>query len=63
MSKQRNDEEICGKCIHHRYEYGEWVCENRDSECWGCYTEYRDTCSDFEARQSNSQFSVTVKRK
>lgn len=43
-------EEICGKCVYHRKEYEEWVCNNPDSECFGCATEYNDKCSDFEER-------------
>lgn len=43
-------EEICGKCVYHRKEYEEWVCNNPDSECFGCATEYNDKCLDFEER-------------
>lgn len=54
-----DEERICGKCIYHRYDDGEWVCNNPDSECYGCYTEYRDSCNDFETRQS---FQVQIIR-
>lgn len=53
-------EEICGKCIHHRKEDEEWICNNPNSECWGCCTEYRDTCDDFEERQPKTKFSVEI---
>lgn len=56
------DEEICGKCIHHRKEIEEWICHNPDSECYGCYTEYRDTCDKFEDRLTGSDFSVEIRK-
>ena len=55
-------DKICGKCIHHRYEDGEWICTNPDSECYGCYTEYNDECDEFEERVGN-KFSVEVVKK
>lgn len=54
-----DEERICGKCINHRYSDGEWICNNPDSECYGCYTEYRDSCTDWEARQG---FKVEIVR-
>lgn len=57
-----DEERICGKCYHHRKSYEEWVCNNPESECYACATEYRDTCEDFEDR-ANSGFSVTLKKK
>ena len=56
-------ENICGKCMHHRYEDGEWICNNPDSECYGCYTEYNDECDEFEERTGSNVFSVTIKKK
>lgn len=56
------DEEICGECLHHRKQNEEWVCTNPESECYGCWTEYRDGCSSFEDRV-NSRFFVTVVKK
>lgn len=45
------DDEICGKCKFHRTaDDGTWICNNEDSECFGCATEYRDCCMDFEDR-------------
>ena len=55
-------DKMCGKCIHHRYKDGEWICTNPDSECYGCYTEYNDECDEFEERVSN-KFSVEVVKK
>lgn len=60
MREDNRAEEICGKCLHHRKEDEEWICKNPNSECWGCYTEYRDTCGDFEERQPKSKFSVEI---
>ena len=56
-----NNDEICGKCLHHRKECEEWICKNPESECYGCYTEYNDTCDEFEAR-SSAGFTVTVNK-
>jgi hypothetical protein len=56
-------EEICGTCRHHKHIYTHvepcgddirmqdgWVCVNEYSENAGCYTEYRDTCDDWEEK-------------
>lgn len=56
-------DEICGYCLHHRKELEEWICKNPDSECYGCYTEYRDTCDEFEDRSLKGSFSIEIKRK
>lgn len=53
------NQEICGFCTHHHKENDEWICENPDSECYGCYTEYNDDCDSFESRY----FSVEIKNK
>ena len=55
-------EEKCGKCLHHRYEDGEWICNNPDSECYGCYTEYNDICNDGFEERAGSKFSVEIKK-
>ena len=56
----RKKDEICGKCYYHHKHYEEWCCDNPDSDCYGCATEYNDTCLDFEDR-ANSGFSVSLK--
>ena len=56
-------EEICGKCIYHRKEDEEWICNNPDSECYGCYTEYNDTCTNYEERRPYQRFSVEIVRR
>ena len=59
----KDTEEICGKCIHHRKRNEEWICDNPESECYGCYTEYNDSCNDFEERPSTAGFQVTVRKR
>lgn len=41
-------EECCGRCRHHKKDGGDWCCDNSQSDCYGCVTEYRDICDDFE---------------
>ena len=64
MSISRRDDfyedENCGHCVHHRTVDGEWVCHNPESECYGCYTEYNETCDCFEERMPNSRFSMEI---
>ena len=57
------DEQICGKCLHHRKQDEEWICNNPDSECYGCYTEYRDGCDEYDERQARTKFSVDIVNK
>lgn len=53
MDQERNDE-LCGTCAYHRRDPWEeeptWICDCARSECYGCVTEYRDTCDDYEGR-------------
>lgn len=46
------DEIKCGECRFHMHDQDndEWVCNNPDSECYGCETYYSDTCDDAEER-------------
>ena len=47
---------ICGDCKYHKHIYtwaddhpqGGWVCVNERSDHAGCYTDYEDTCEDWE---------------
>ena len=43
----------CGKCKYHQHEHGGdgWICINDRSEGYGDYTEYRETCDEFERRE------------
>lgn len=63
MGKNAKDEKICGTCVYHRHVDGEWVCNNLESECYGCYTEYRDACNSWEEREPYQRFGVTIKSK
>ena len=62
-SKVAMTKEICGTCIHHKHIYTHvepqrdglkidegWVCVSDRSENAGCYTEYNDTCDDWEGK-------------
>ena len=62
MSQSLQDE-ICGLCIHHRKDDGCWVCNNPESECYGCYTEYSESCVEFEERQPKNNLEIIVKKK
>ena len=44
------DEELCGKCKHEAKDGDDFVCNNPDSECYGCCVNYRDCCADFEGK-------------
>ena len=45
------EKEVCGRCMWHRYEStGDWSCNNEDSEFYTDYTEYKDSCDEFEER-------------
>lgn len=43
-------EECCGNCKYHKNDDGDWICNNPDSECYGCVTEYKDICDQQEER-------------
>lgn len=42
----------CGNCAYHSSANldGDWVCENPESENNGVWTDYEDSCVDFEER-------------
>ena len=43
--------EKCGTCRYHRFEKQDcWICANQQSEMYGSYTEYDDTCDDYWER-------------
>lgn len=52
--------ENCGHCLHHRKRDEEWICNNPDSECYGCYTEYEESCEDFEERRPKEKFTIEI---
>ncbi len=43
-------ESCCGTCSYHKYTDDGWVCENNMSEYYTCYTEYTDSCDEWEER-------------
>ena len=46
-----NDKKVCGTCEHGAYFAGEWRCNNPDSDVYGEFTFYNDSCVDWEARE------------
>ena len=57
------EDENCGHCRYHCKDDEEWICNNPDSDCFGCYTEYNEVCDDFQERNPYSKFSVSIKKK
>lgn len=45
--------EVCGTCKWHKKLYGEWQCDNMDSEMRGAWTNYEDRCIDWEDKNDN----------
>ena len=44
-------EKVCGTCKWHKHEQlNDWSCDNHDGEYFGDYTEYSDSCPDYEER-------------
>ena len=48
------NEDICGQCKYHRNQNEEWICNNPESENYGDYTEYKDSCEEFEERNTKT---------
>lgn len=44
------NKEVCGTCMYHRYSKDGWYCVNSVSEYYTDYTEYTDTCDEYEER-------------
>ncbi|MEE8886225.1 MAG: hypothetical protein SOI56_06630 [Eubacteriales bacterium] len=44
-------DECCGTCRFHRNDGHDWICTNEVSCCYGCYTEYTDSCEEYDKRQ------------
>lgn len=46
--------EICGNCKYHTFESVDsgYVCANPDSEYCADWTEYNDSCEDFEVKDN-----------
>ena len=47
-------EECCGTCRHHKFDYdsGEWICNADFADNFGQFTEYKDTCEDWEDKDA-----------
>lgn len=47
-----NGKECCGNCKYHQYEdiSQGWVCCNQDSEYVADWTDYTDSCEEWESR-------------
>lgn len=45
--------EVCGTCKYHKYEQESqgWVCVNSNSEYLADWTEYSDTCDEWEEKE------------
>jgi hypothetical protein len=47
-------ENCCGTCAYHiPVQMNEFVCDNEESENYGCETGYDDCCIDHEERECN----------
>jgi len=53
ITNNREPDKVCGNCKYNGYDYscGEYVCMNPDSEVYGCYNRYYDTCIDYETNE------------
>jgi len=52
---QITDNEICGTCKWHQFESDSgWVCGNPESDCCSCWTEFNDSCYDWEEREETT---------
>ena len=48
------EEQFCGSCVFHKKDGRDWICNNENSDCYGCATEYRDVCSEYQERGERS---------
>ena len=48
--KNMAKEEDCGTCCWHKKEGGGWVCNNPESELYADWTDYNDSCEEYEER-------------
>lgn len=40
--------ECCGTCQYHVNLDEEWICDNKESDGYGCPTAFDDVCGDYE---------------
>ena len=52
MVNRMDNREICGTCKYHHHENVDdgWVCVNSDSDYCTDFTEYTDSCDEWEGR-------------
>ena len=43
-------ENVCGNCKYHKWDGRAWICECPESEAIGYYTEYSDSCDEWEEK-------------
>lgn len=48
----QDESAACSTCAWNKRdrETHEWTCSNEESECFGCFTGYSDSCDEYEAR-------------
>lgn len=49
---------ICGECRHHKYDResdGSYFCNNDRSEYFGDWTDYTDSCDEWESKDERSR--------
>ena len=49
-TEENEDEECCGFCKYHRKDGKDYICDNEESECYGCSTMFRDYCEEYAER-------------
>ena len=45
-----SENKICGNCVHNTYDNGDFLCNNKNSDNYGCYVAYDDSCEDWEEK-------------
>ena len=47
-----DQDKVCGTCIYNVFDgdCNEFVCDNEQSDCYGCMTMYPDTCDGWEEK-------------
>ena len=46
----KTQRDVCGECKHHKHDGTDWICSTWRSEFYMDYTDYGDTCEEFERR-------------
>ena len=48
--RKMDDKQVCGTCYWHKRDGGDWVCTNGNSDNCADWTEYSDSCDEWEGR-------------